>query len=165
MTAGTVFNMDVAFIKLKKWVNWNVLYITNILEMQMKQLQRWTKSHLKSYEKVRKPDVHKEQIDNLPTSLDFETHGFHGRCYQNFTTAVSVLKPGSGDLVNFQITCFHRIVWNASLPIQSLSREKVAPKECHDDFCARISKTCCSTPKQQIYATTCGRGRSHCKRV
>lgn len=36
--------------------------------------------------------IHKEQIDNLPSSLDSETHGFHRQCYQKFTNAVSVLK-------------------------------------------------------------------------
>ena len=36
--------------------------------------------------------IHCEQIDNLPESLDCETHGFHRECYQKFTNAVSVLK-------------------------------------------------------------------------
>lgn len=36
--------------------------------------------------------IHKEQLDNLPSSLDSETHGFHRQCYQKFTNAVSVLK-------------------------------------------------------------------------
>ena len=36
--------------------------------------------------------IHYEQIDNLPESLDCETHGFHRECYQKFTNAVSVLK-------------------------------------------------------------------------
>ena len=36
--------------------------------------------------------IHKEQIDNLPSSFIAGTQGFHRQCYQKFTNAVSVLK-------------------------------------------------------------------------
>lgn len=36
--------------------------------------------------------IHKEQIENLPSSFNAETQGFHRQCYQKFTNAVSVLK-------------------------------------------------------------------------
>ena len=61
--------------------------------------------------------IHKEQIDNLPSSFIAGTQGFHRQCYQKFTNGVSVLKQkkkcpmmsqtkGNDDLVNFQLHYF-----------------------------------------------------------
>jgi hypothetical protein len=90
---GYVYRDGITMSKLKCVIHYKHLgdnneEITTLSEATFKKLQ----DSAEARRTLGGEYIHKEQIDNLPDSLDSETHGFHPECYQKFTNAVSVLK-------------------------------------------------------------------------